>query len=68
MTMTNKAVRKPDIPYPDMIHQVGERIAKRIREEFIREQSILFHKEEAAKREAAKKESGVRIQETEIRN
>ena len=39
--MTRKAV-----PYPDMIMQVGERIAQRSKDEFIQTQSVLYRNEE----------------------
>jgi len=55
--MTRKAV-----PYPEMIMQVGERIAQRSKDEFIQTQVVLYRNEEQ------EKQSGDRKQETEMRN
>jgi hypothetical protein len=51
--MTHKAV-----PYPEMLSQVGERIAKRSKDEFVQAQTILYRKEEQ------EKGTGVRNKET----
>jgi len=59
--MANRAIYKPDIPYPDKIYEVGERVARRAMDEFIRKQSILFRKEEEEKRK--KKELETRKQD-----
>jgi len=45
ITMANKT-----IPYPDLIHKVGERAARRAMDEFKQAQIILFRKEEEEKK------------------
>jgi len=53
--MTHKAKPYPDIPYPDMIMKVGERIARRCVDESIQAQIIQFRKEEQEKRDGNQK-------------
>ena len=54
--MANRAVYKPDIPYPDKIYEVSERTARHAMDELIRKQSILFRKEEEEKRRKKEQE------------
>jgi len=46
------------IPYPDAIHRAGERAVRQAMDEFRREQSILFRKEEEAKKRKKELEAG----------